>query len=406
MIPTSTIALDPGIFERNLTALREFQPELAAQLVQAPHWNQTYQAASTRDGQVNLREEGGRWFGRTSIPRVRAEALLQQFQSGSANVLLPGIGEGTETELLLQRLGRHRAIFIWEPDPSAVHLAFCLHDFSRAIRDQRLIVLVCALDQLSQALSSWLDEHVGHLSPDRILMWPWQTLAELVPCRTSLESTYHAVEQRRKRQFHQPSSPRPSVAGNNVGIVALHAREEVWGLADALSASATELGWKPVACDVRTPADVHPLARARRLAGMGWPDWAILLDVTRRDVADLLPETIPAVSWFSPRTAFDHVGPGDRIAVSSPWSFERATASAARAPRSAVCMPNCRCTGGSSTPAARSSSPRLPCCLRRWAQQALGLSGHVLGFTPLLAPLVRKQAATALTAWRRREQQE
>lgn len=44
--------------------------------------------------------------------------------------------------------------------------------------------------------------------------------------------------------------------------------------------------------------------------------------------------------------------------------------------------------------------------LRRWAKQALGLSGHVLGFTPLLAPLVRKQAASALSAWRRREEQE
>jgi hypothetical protein len=41
--------------------------------------------------------------------------------------------------------------------------------------------------------------------------------------------------------------------------------------------------------------------------------------------------------------------------------------------------------------------------LKRWATQALGLSGRVLGFTPLLAPLVRKQAASALAAWRRRE---
>jgi ketosteroid isomerase-like protein len=40
--------------------------------------------------------------------------------------------------------------------------------------------------------------------------------------------------------------------------------------------------------------------------------------------------------------------------------------------------------------------------LRRWAQQALGLSGQVLGFTPLLGPLVRKQATTSLAAWRRR----
>jgi hypothetical protein len=41
--------------------------------------------------------------------------------------------------------------------------------------------------------------------------------------------------------------------------------------------------------------------------------------------------------------------------------------------------------------------------LRRWAQQALGLSGHVLGFTPLLAPLVHKQASAALAGWRKRE---
>jgi len=41
--------------------------------------------------------------------------------------------------------------------------------------------------------------------------------------------------------------------------------------------------------------------------------------------------------------------------------------------------------------------------LRKWAKQALGLAGHVLGMTPLLSPLVRKQAASSLEAWRRRE---
>ena len=41
--------------------------------------------------------------------------------------------------------------------------------------------------------------------------------------------------------------------------------------------------------------------------------------------------------------------------------------------------------------------------LRRWATQALGLSGRVLGLPPLLAPMVRKQAAASLAAWRRRE---
>ena len=44
--------------------------------------------------------------------------------------------------------------------------------------------------------------------------------------------------------------------------------------------------------------------------------------------------------------------------------------------------------------------------LRRWATQALGLSGRVLGLTPLLGPMVRKQAAASLAAWRRRESAE
>jgi ketosteroid isomerase-like protein len=44
--------------------------------------------------------------------------------------------------------------------------------------------------------------------------------------------------------------------------------------------------------------------------------------------------------------------------------------------------------------------------LKRWATQALGLSGRVLGFTPLLTPMVRGQAASALAAWRKREQAE
>ena len=44
--------------------------------------------------------------------------------------------------------------------------------------------------------------------------------------------------------------------------------------------------------------------------------------------------------------------------------------------------------------------------LRRWARQALGLSGRVLAFTPLLGPTVRRQANGALASWRRREQAE
>ena len=40
--------------------------------------------------------------------------------------------------------------------------------------------------------------------------------------------------------------------------------------------------------------------------------------------------------------------------------------------------------------------------LRRWAAQALGTSGRVLGFTPLLGPAVRRRARGTLEEWRAR----
>src|SRR5687767_2497223 len=258
MKPASTIALDPDIFERNLNALREFQPALAEQLVTAPSWSQSYTLEATRDGRLNFRSlsEGRAWFGRTSIPFVRAEAILQQFQSGTANVLLPAIAEGTEAELLIQRLGRHRAIYVWEPNLCAVQLVLCLHDFSAAIRDGRLIFFACTFEQLSQTLSTWLDENPGHLAPDRILMWPWQSLAELVPCRAVLESAYQAVEQHRKKlldEIREQAKPALDEDASQVAILGLHARDEIWALADGLAAGAAALGWQRTTCDVRTP---------------------------------------------------------------------------------------------------------------------------------------------------------
>ncbi len=41
--------------------------------------------------------------------------------------------------------------------------------------------------------------------------------------------------------------------------------------------------------------------------------------------------------------------------------------------------------------------------LRRWAAQALGPVGRLLGPTPFLVALVRRQAATSLAAWRTNE---
>ena len=108
------VDLDPGMWVRNLAALREADPDAAERIeTAAPPAGIEAVAARTRDGGVNfqLRRSDGSftWLGRSSLPAVRAAELLKQFQSGTGNVLLAGIGEGTEAFLLTQSLAAHEA---------------------------------------------------------------------------------------------------------------------------------------------------------------------------------------------------------------------------------------------------------------------------------------------------------
>jgi hypothetical protein len=80
---------------------------------------------------------------------------------------------------------------------------------------------------------------------------------------------------------------------------------------------------------VRRPADLHPLARARRINAATPPAWALLLDVARQEMRDVLPGDIPAVSWFSAESGIDsalpaRIGPRDWVAVTTPRLRQRA----------------------------------------------------------------------------------
>lgn len=157
--------------------------------------------ACTRDGRISFRfnrPEGSQWLGRTSIPSVRAAALLSQFDPGQANVLLPALAEGTEAESLLETLGGHRCVFVWEPDPVTVRLALALHDYTAAITANRLILLCCSLAELPDALVDWLGRHPQCQCPNRLMMWPWQSPAELSECRSAVEAAWQEIARRRQ----------------------------------------------------------------------------------------------------------------------------------------------------------------------------------------------------------------
>ncbi|HPD29728.1 MAG TPA: glycosyltransferase [Phycisphaerae bacterium] len=358
MVKDDTPNLDPLILERNLAALREVDPELAQRLADLPDASgPPPMPARTRDGRLSfrLKQSDGwmTWFGRTSIPGVRAAALLDRFDAGRANVFFPGMGEGSEVEMLLPRLGAHRAIFVWEPDPVNLKLALRLHDLAAAISAKRLVLMTSGLGQLADALYQWLMRNPGHLCPNQMMMFPWQTPAEIAPIRFAVEQAYQRTERDRQtalaqvhhrwRTMPHPQSPAAGDAPAHVLILALHALDETWSTADALSVAAAKLGWHATVADIRTPGDMHSLARARRVleSPHGPPSFSILLNVIREQVCDVIPAAIPVVCWLSHRGDVFHRARLGAVAVTSPVLLKRALAAGIDQRRLSVCPLPC-----------------------------------------------------------------
>lgn len=340
-MPDATVNLDPAILDHNLAALAHTDSAVAATLDAARPRMPDAIAAVTRDDQLNLRlptpDGQSTWFGGTSIPQTRATALISQFEAGNANVLLPGISEGSEAVLLLKQLGSHRAVIVWEPEPVNLLLALRLHDFAQAIEDDRLVFVVSDEEHLAEALLATLERRPGHFCPDRIMMWPWHSFAGISDCRSAVETVYHQTEHRRRKLLSKlqqrfaslpPSSP--TAGPMNAALLSIHANEETWAWADGIASAARQADWQLRSAVIRIPADVHPLSRASMLAeGLDrLPQAALLLDVCRTDIADVLPPSVPAITWLTHHTPITknmtaRLGPADRvIAVDSKLTDE------------------------------------------------------------------------------------
>ena len=335
--------IDPTIYNDNLVALARTDPALADRLARGEGIPvEPPQCVLARDGQVTflLRNGDGQpvWFGRTSLPSVRSQAVLARFDAGVGNVLLPGIGQGDEVSRLLERLGPHRAVFVWEPDLQSVRLALSLHRWSTALDRLRLIFLACHEDGLCEALLESLARRPGHLCPERILMWPGASHEAMANCRSAVQQAYSEIRHRRAQQIEslrtamtERACGRDRPTGSHWAVFSLDPRSEYVALGEMLAEAIGRQGDEAVAVGVRGPGDMHPLARLQRVAdGLQGrlPDAAILLNATRSDLPEMLAEDTPIISWLDPACRVDEslvarFGPSDSILAASSRIRER-----------------------------------------------------------------------------------
>ncbi len=298
-----------AVLETNLAAIAPFSPK-TAEAVRLARPPASARLVEGRDGRPTVAwtdEQGGlRWLGRTSMPSIRAAALLDSFQAGSGNTLLVGLGQGAEARLLLDRVAPHQAVMVVEPEVWAVRSALTLHDFSIGARLGRFAVFTgtAAWDDLRQ----FLIDHPGYLSPDRILSWPWFDASAVADATERLAeiSKFVAAQRAARRLAEQQGAATaadrdpPSVQQISRGAVAIFSNvsdRRIRDVARRLSIAADAMGRASVRCVLERPDLVHPDAVADVLR-RDRPAVCVLLDTVAGASQPELPPC-PAITLVS-----------------------------------------------------------------------------------------------------------
>lgn len=230
------------------------------------------------------------WHGRTSMPRVRGEALIESFQPGTGNVLLYGVGHGIELSLLFVRLAAHQAVAVIETEPWKLRAALSLTDLACSIRERRCLFF-CGPGAW-KGFADFFAENDGYLVPARILSWPWFEREEIAFVTDQLQGAQTDVS-RRCGTANRTRAPVARRMGERaVAIVSNSVDPRVHQLCRRIEAGVRSLGHDCLRLTLDAPMLVQPRAAEAALAHFN-PTAALLVDV----LPENLPYRLPACSF-------------------------------------------------------------------------------------------------------------
>jgi glycosyltransferase involved in cell wall biosynthesis len=302
MITRAAIPVDDRIFPANLAALRVRQPEVAQRLEDLA-LPPGAQIAVGRDGQLVgctcADDRRVSWLGGSSMPSFSAPALLASYFDKGVNVVLPTIGTGHEPRILAERLPRHCAVFVCEPDWVRLALALRVVDLAELLSAGRMVLVA---GDTEQSLTAFLTEHEGYDFPTELYPLPIVRSAEAAALTGALERTGRRIDQIRRGEFEcltaalrqDRPSPGPTPRATILSIDAYGGAVEQ---AECLRLAMERLGW-PNTCRVPdAPQHCSLMARVRALAESR-PDLVLLLNGTPGLVRNAIPADRAPVCWF------------------------------------------------------------------------------------------------------------
>lgn len=159
-------------FNANIKALETVDPELARKLSQCT-LPDDLEPTATFDGVTSFRSSQlspSGWFAHTGMPTVGEHAIVDKFDFGGANPLLPGCGQGYGLGRVLDKITDHQTVFVWEPELLHLALLLRIHDFSHRLLGRNLVFLYQS--DLGDSLIDFFADHTLLSPPAKMLAWP------------------------------------------------------------------------------------------------------------------------------------------------------------------------------------------------------------------------------------------
>ena len=295
-MPFATDEIIADAFEANMTALRAGQPTIHAALQSAdPPF--PLRVCTARDGAATFQWTDGdgvvRWLGRSTMPAIRAEALLQQFRPGTGNLLLHHFGHGALARRLLDCIAPHQAVFVIEPDAWMLRASLRLHDFTSDIRRRRLLLF--AGPGAWRECGDFLAEHRGFVAPTRVLHWPWfdrETVAHIAMQLTSLQADVARRRAETKALGKRPrlNGPKPVASIARVAVLSNNVDPSSLRLCRRLEAGARSAGLETIRLAPESP-DCAASAGVEEALIAFEPSHVLLVDAQPESFGFVLPSS-------------------------------------------------------------------------------------------------------------------
>ncbi len=147
-------------YHRNLAALTDAQASLAAAIDAIPIPDGVTPVRGRDDSDTFFLPTGdgrGAWFGGSSMPTISAFEAWSGLRGDGRNLILPGVLTGLEPLLILERIPKHSALFVCEPDGLLLKLALILRDYTRFIESGQLVFILGEEQSLVDNLVSFFE---------------------------------------------------------------------------------------------------------------------------------------------------------------------------------------------------------------------------------------------------------